>query len=176
MHYWVSNMWRRPLAPEAQKPKLLIADVHRAQKTPTIMNKLKRECKTEVVLVPPGCTSLVQPLDVAFNGEFKSVIDQLQTEHMHDHLEQYLYNSLSASARRVLITKWVGAAWAQVSQKTEMIWRTFKKCGISVAIDGSEDSEINIRGMEGYSIDTDHESEEEDMFELDASDDESPSA
>ena len=55
MQYWVSNMWRQPLAPEAQKPKLLIADVHKAQKTPAILNKLKTECKTEVVLVHESC-------------------------------------------------------------------------------------------------------------------------
>jgi hypothetical protein len=36
MSYWVFDMWRRPLAPEAQKSKLLIADVHKAQKTPEI--------------------------------------------------------------------------------------------------------------------------------------------
>ena len=94
-----------------QKPKFLISDVHKAQKTPGITSKLKRECKIEVVLVPPGCTSLVQPLDVSFNGEFKSEIDKLQTEHM-----QYINNSLSASARRILITKWVGADWEQVSK------------------------------------------------------------
>lgn len=123
-------------APEAQKPKLLIADMHKAQKTPEILNKLKRECKTDVVLVPPGCTSLVQPLDVAFNAEFKGAIDVLQTEHMHNHLEQYFSNSLSASARRVLITKWVGEAWAQISQKKEMVKCAFEKCGISVPVDG----------------------------------------
>lgn len=140
MDYSVSNMWRRPLAPEPQKPKLLIADVHKAQKTPGIMNKLKRECKTEVVLIPPGCISLIQPLDVSFNGEFKSVIDKLQTEHMHDNLEQYVNNSLSASARRILITKWVGATWEQVSKKKDMVERTLKKCGISVLINGSKDA------------------------------------
>lgn len=63
------------------------------------MDKLERECKTEVMLVPPGCTSPVQPLDVAFNGEFKNVIDQLQTEHMDEHLNAYINNSLSASAQ-----------------------------------------------------------------------------
>lgn len=71
----------------------------------------KPECKTEVVLVPPGCTSLVQPLYVPFNGKFKSMIDQLQTEHMHEYLEQYLQNSLSPSKQQVLITKWVGMGW-----------------------------------------------------------------
>ena len=172
MQYWVSNMWRRPLAPEAQKPKLLIADVHKAQKTPTIANKLKRECKTEVVLVPPGCTSLIQPLDASFNGEFKAVIDKLQTEHMHDHLEQYVNNSLTASAWRILLTKWVGAAWAQVSQKKEMVQRAFKKCGISVPIDGSEDVAIKIRGIEGYSV-RNSDSESEDLFEIDSSDNDS---
>ena len=103
--------------------------MHKAQKTPAILNKLKTECKTEVVLVPPGCTSLVQPLDVAFNAEFKSVIDQ--------------------------------------------------KCRISVPIDDNGDAGINIRGLEGYivrNVDTDLESEEENMFELYSSDDESLTA
>lgn len=109
MKSWVSDMWRRPIAPEAQKPKLLIADVHRAQTTSAIMNQLK-DCKTEVALVPPGCTNIVQPLDVSFNAEFKGEIDQLQTEHMHNHLDEYVANSFSASDRRVLITQWVGEA------------------------------------------------------------------
>jgi len=61
------------------------------------MNKLKRECNTEVVLVPPGCTSLVQPLDVAFNAGFKNAIDKLQTEHMHNHLQQYVTSSLQCN-------------------------------------------------------------------------------
>lgn len=60
-----------------------------------------------------------------------------------------------------------------------MIQRAFKKYGISVPIDGSGDAEINIRGLEGYivrNIDTDLASEEENMFELDSSDDESLTA
>ena len=115
----------------------------------------------------------MQPLDVALNAEFKGAIDVLQTEHMHNNLEQYVNNSLSASARRVMITKWAGAA---CPQKKEVIQRAFEKCGISVPIDGSEDGAIKIRGLEGYLVcntlvATDSESEE-DMFELDSCDDE----
>ena len=172
--YSVTDMWRRPLAPKGQKPKLLIADMHKAQKTPAFVDKLKRECKTDVVLVPPGYTSLIQPLDVSLDSKFKSVIDKLQTEHMHDHLDEYINNSLSASARHILITKQVRAAWEQVSQKKDMVRCAFKKCGISVAVDGSEDAAINICGLKGYTvcnIDSDSEPEE-DPFELDPSDNE----
>ena len=68
MAYWVHHMWRPWMC--SMTPNLLVADVHRAQKTSKILNML-RECNTTVALVPPGCTSLVQPLDVAFNAQFK---------------------------------------------------------------------------------------------------------
>ena len=55
-----------------------------------------------------------------------------------------------------------------------MVQHAFKKCGISVPIDGSEDAVIKIRGLEGYIVrNTPKDSEsEEDMFDLDSSDDE----
>ena len=34
----------------------------------------------------------------------------------------------------------------------EMIVRSFKKCEISVAPDGSEDSEIHLEGLEDYQV------------------------
>ena len=49
----------------------------------------------------------------------------------------------------------VGAAWEELSSKTDMIVRSFEKCGISVAPDGSEDEKINIIGLEDYSVDSD---------------------
>ena len=36
----------------------------------------------------------------------------------------------------------------EVSAKKDMVVRSFKKCGISVAIDGSEVGEIHINGLE----------------------------
>ena len=34
----------------------------------------------------------------------------------------------------------------------ELIIRSFQKCGITVALDGSEDRDINIRGLGGYVV------------------------
>lgn len=36
-----------------------------------------------------------------------------------------------------------------------MVIREFKKYGISLAIDSSEDDEINVKGLEGYQIESD---------------------
>ena len=57
-----------------------------------------------------------------------------------------------------------------------MVQCAFKKCGISVAIEGSEDTAIKICGLEQYTVHntvSESESEEENLFELDSSDEES---
>ena len=46
------------------------------------------------------CPSIIKP--------FKVAVDRLATQHMKDNLESYVNGSLTASARRVLFTKWVG--------------------------------------------------------------------
>ena len=65
---------------------------------------------------------------------------------MHDNLDGYMNEMITARERRVLLTKWVGEAWEELSKNKEMIVRSFKKCGISVAADGSENSEIHLEG------------------------------
>ncbi|CAG8552449.1 7972_t:CDS:1, partial [Acaulospora morrowiae] len=62
-------MWK-PWVSLDNTSNLLVADVHRAQKTNKVLDMLK-ECNTIIALVPPGCTSLIQPLDVALNMQFK---------------------------------------------------------------------------------------------------------
>ena len=84
--------------------------------------------------------------------------------HLQDNLDDYVRGRITTSQRRVLLTKWVGKAWEEISAKKEMTIRSFKKCGISVAIDGSEDGQINIESLDKYTI---GESEDE------ATDDES---
>ena len=137
---------------------MLVLDVHKAQTTDEIQKLLRESCKTEPVFVPAGTTSLVQPVDVVFNAPFKAAIDTMANNHLQENLDDYVRGKISASERKILFTKWVGQAWEDISAKKDMIIRSFKKCGISVAIDGSEDTEINIGGLEDYEV---GESEEE---------------
>ena len=50
----------------------------------------------------------------------------------------------------MLKEKWVGDAWHQTNK--EMVVRSFKKCGISLALDGSEDDLVNIEKVPGYTM------------------------
>ena len=56
---WAQSIWRQ----KTFEPRLLILDVHTAQKTPAFLHALSLR-NTIPAFVPPGCTSLVQPLDV----------------------------------------------------------------------------------------------------------------
>ncbi len=148
MNVWFMVNWK-------PGPMHLIADVHRAKKTDKILNRLEKDCNTEVTFVPGGCTSLLQPLDVVVNKQFKAAINHLATKHMEENLDAYVNGRISAKERQILFTKWVGQAWEEVSSNKEMIKRSFLKTGIAVAIDGSQDDEINVEGLGEYDINSD---------------------
>lgn len=63
-----------------KKPQLRILDVHKAQKTEKFKS-LTRELNTFLVMVPGGCTSLVQPLDIMLNKPFKNRVEAIALDH-----------------------------------------------------------------------------------------------
>ena len=144
MTQWVKHHWK----PHVEGPTMLLLDQHKAQKTPTI-SLLFSECNTTTVLIPPGC-SLVQPLDLVFNTPFKHLIDELATSHMQENLDDYVHGNISAKQRRILLTTWIGEAWEKTCANRDMVVRGF---GISLAIDVSEDDDINIKAIENYQVD-----------------------
>ena len=155
MKYWVRQCWK----PTCQGSMHLVLDVHRAQTTDDIQSILESECHTICTYVPRGCTSLVQPVDVSFNKPFKGTVEKIANQYMQEHLEEYVHGTISARERRILFTSWVGQAWDEVCADREMIIRSFKKCGIALAIDSSEDEEIHIQGIDSYTVEDDNDDE-----------------
>ena len=126
----VIHQWK----PHVEGPTMLCLDQHKAQKTPSIEGLISSECNTTAVLIPPGCTILVQPKDVVVNAPFKYLVDDPATSHMQENRDDYyVYGNFSAKQQRILPTAWTGEAWEKTCANRDMIIRGYKKCNISVA-------------------------------------------
>ena len=84
--------------------------MHQAQQTDGVKALLKKK-NTELVNVPPGCTSRVQLLMfLLINKPFKDVVRHQFEKHLEENLQRYSEGKISASDGRVPFTKWVGKA------------------------------------------------------------------
>ena len=64
----------------------------------------------------------------------------LSEKHQDENLQDNVDGKISASERRILLTKWCGEACANNINHDSVI-RGFKKCGLSINLDGSENHE-----------------------------------
>ena len=72
---------------------------------------------------------------------------------------------VTARDRRVLFTKWEGTAWQETLRRPkDTVIHLFVKCGISLHISGSRDSEININGFPDYRVDESADVEKIEFF------------
>ena len=127
------------------RDSLLVMDHAAFHKTPRILQKLKG---TNVVpaLVPPGCTSLLQPLDVAINKPFKEWLRRALDEVLDDQdLENSVSNRSALSRRRIAVTRAVGMASDELTRRAELVQQSFVHTGIAIFPNGAEDHKINIK-------------------------------
>lgn len=134
-------------------PRLLALDVAKFHKTDAVLDTL-RSHDIIPAMIPPGCTGLMQPLDVAVNKPLKDILRAL----VEDALDLYenrsgedLRESSRPSAvedRRVLVQHCLADAWEIFcTTKRELIVSSFRKVGLALPIDGSCDDELSIKGI-----------------------------
>ena len=98
------------------------------------------ELKTQLAVIPGGLTSQLQPLDVSVNKPFK--------QNMREHWNKWMtdpHHDLTPTGRMkrptiAQVGEWVKKSWDDV--RPEIIVKSFKKCGISNALDGTEDDAL----------------------------------
>ena len=121
--------------------------------------------------IPPGLTSYIQVLDVCINKLFKDKVRCL-SEHIEENIDRYANGKVPVAECRILMTKWVADAWGKVDPA---VICGFKKCSYSVAIDGSENDDVNIERVE-CTMPNPADEEEYSLLDLDDDDESSDSS
>ncbi|CAI7811459.1 unnamed protein product [Closterium sp. NIES-53] len=126
--------------------------------TPEVKKKFG-ELNLVPAVIPAGCTSEIQPLDVAVNRSFKAAVRQLYQEWFEREGVDTLTKKGNIKKPPVELTlKWISAAWKSVPK--ELIQRAFLTCGISNALDGSQDKlclQHRREKLEGEEVNMDDE-------------------
>ncbi|CAI7892030.1 unnamed protein product [Closterium sp. NIES-53] len=116
---------------------MVVLDSYRGHLTEGVKEKF---CELNCVpaIIPSGCTAEVQPLDVCINKSFKASVRQQYRKWFQEEGQEQLTRAgnLKKPPPEVVV-RWFSRAWKAVP--ADLIKRAFLTCGISNALDGSED-------------------------------------
>ena len=150
---------------------LLIVDSYKPHQTVDSIKKVKDSCNSDVIIIPGGCTSIVQTMDKCINRPFKEYMRASWQEWMRQDRTKTKKGNLKQPSRQDAIN-WVSKAWESI--KLETLTHSFLVCGISNALDGSQYDLVSddLPSVEmdtiGESSDEENgEDEETDVDELD---------
>lgn len=132
---YLTNIWFKPSIKKNTKNTLLIMDRTRSLFSDDFSETFKIE-NSKYILIPPGMTSFLQPLDVCINKPFK---DEL----LKSYTDLEIKNVLTKKLIQEDIIDMIEKVWYNDNLiKSELIKKSFKICGISNKIDGPEDNEF----------------------------------
>jgi len=117
-------------------PTMMVYDSFRGHLEDSVKTKF-RDKGIDLAVIPGGLTSICQPLDVTINKPFK---DNLCKEWHIWMAGGGAGTTSSVNLRRAKLSdvcEWVKHAWEGISN--EMVIGSFKTCGISTSLDGSDD-------------------------------------
>ena len=128
---------------------LLTLDNLHGQTTEKSKVYMKKECNTLVWYYPGGCTDALQPIDAGLGALIKVEVGKQLDIWLEngDNLERWESNALTASDRRVLLTKWVATAVDIVDNRPNYRFCLFEETGGLMTADGTCDDRINLEGL-----------------------------
>ena len=145
---WITDELIPIMKPTAIDPVLVAMDCVSFHKTPEVLETLKSN-HCQVVMVPPGCTGILQPLDTHINKPFKAILSELVEEDTELKEEANPDFKWTPSIKRIQITHCVGKAYERLcDQHGDIIRKSFVDVGLSLPPDGSEDHLLAIKGFE----------------------------
>ena len=152
---WVRRVWAPLVAKKPAGEKLMLLDNLDAHVDMPFRAAL-RELQTLAWYLPPGCTDFLQPVDAGAGRLIVTLYLEAQDIWLDidENLELWEAGKLTAAQRRILMTRWLGAAWEKFNsrQYDGARHRWFQKTGGLMTADGSADDKITPEGTTKYSF------------------------
>lgn len=148
---WLKTIWGR----NNTDKRLLVWDTFRGHLTEKVKDVARKKCNTDLAYIPGGCTSRLQPADVSWNKPFKSAFAEKYDDWLFSGEVSLTNHGNRRPPPKKLILRWIKESWLSISP--DIIRKSFKKCGITNALDGTED--------DLFMAESDTESDNEPMFE-----------
>ena len=127
-----------PRNPSGER-SLLVQDSFRAHLTESVKEALQRQ-NIDVAVIPGGLAPVLQPLEKCLNKPF---IENMRREYLSWMITSpFEFNPAGKRkvASRNLFLRWIKQFWRKIAE--EMVKKSFLTCGISNALDGTEDNAI----------------------------------
>ena len=121
---WIEQVWKPYVC---GRPAVLSLDTFTGHLTEAVKDSLHK-CGTKMLIIPGGCASVLQPLDVSVNKPFKSFIRQSWCERMVKEAETGVAKVTPAS--KTTLMEWVKEAADRVEQHPITIEKSFRVTGI----------------------------------------------
>ena len=133
---WLKIVWSRRPGAFLNQPSVLVLDALKGHVTDSVKDQLCK-MKTELVVIPGGMTSVLQPMDISINKPFKDRLRQQYLTWIADLAHELTETEKIKHTAPSEVVRWVSAAWKAILESITV--RSFKKCCISNALDGSKD-------------------------------------
>ena len=141
-------------------------DSFRAHITDAVKKEL-RKANCDVAIIPGGCTSKIQPLDVSINRPYKSWMRCKFEHYLQSEVEKLgddIINKIQ-TAKKHDVLKWISECSYELEARKELIQKSFIVTGIAPALNGSDDHAIrNENYLKELFTDEDVDEEEFDGF------------
>lgn len=139
MREWLRVVWDNRPGAALAKTSMLVLDAFRGHLSDEVKNAI-REAKTDLVVIPGGMTSQLQPLDVCINKPFKDRVRREYEEWLAENNKALTPTGRVKRASISQVAQWIANAWEAMPRS--IVSRAFLKCCISNNIDGTNDDAI----------------------------------
>lgn len=130
--FWLSKLWGL----KNTSKRMFVWDTFRAHLT-TAVRSIYRKHVTQTFVIPGGCMSKLHLADVSWNRPFKMKMSELYDKWLFEGNVEKTPKGDRRPPTKSLVLQWIEESWACITPDT--IRKSFKKCGISSALYGSQD-------------------------------------